>query len=258
MKNLIYGNKERIFINTALGCNSMCSYCYLSDIGIDGKVKYFKAEHIIEKIEKMDQFKKGKHGTIISIGCYSECWDNKNKYETIKVIKYFIKTNNYIQLATKREILLEELKEINKLIKYKNQLNIYISIPTISQSDVIEVGTDRVEKRINNFNLKDKLNNINFVLYIKPVIKNVTVLDIDSYISIVKQYNLDVVIGDILTVNSEIGKVADVGEEMLYEDEVEDAVVIRSKLNEYTKVYEHSTDIIKINKLYNQNLRGEE
>lgn len=258
MQNLIYGNQERIFINTALGCNSKCSYCYLSDIGISDKVRYFKAEDIIEKIEMMEQFKIGENGTIISIGCYSECWDNKNKKETIKLIKYFISTNNYIQLATKRKLTFEELEEVNKLIKYRNQLTIYISIPTISQSNLIEVGTDRVEKRINNFKLKNKLENINFTLYIKPVLKDITILDINSYIDIVKTHNLDVVIGDIFTINSEHGKQIDVGENMLYEYEVEDSIIIKNKLCLYTKVYKHSTEIIEVSRLHNKKLRGEE
>ncbi|UOW68216.1 radical SAM protein [Paraclostridium bifermentans] len=248
MQNLIYGDKNRIFINTALGCNSKCSYCYLTDIGINGQVQYFKAEDIIKEIEQMEQFQRGKDGTIISIGCYSECWDSNNKYETIKLLKYFINTENYVQLATKKEIKHDELKEINKLIKYKDQLNIYISIPTIFKSDLIEVGTDKVEKRLNNFKLKNLLKNINFILYIKPVLKCITVVDIESYIGIIKKYNLNVVVGDILSINSNSQKSSDVGEERLYEYKVDDAVFIKKQLSKYTTVYTHSTEVILNNR----------
>jgi len=29
LNNYLYGNKERLFLNTNLGCNAQCSYCYL-------------------------------------------------------------------------------------------------------------------------------------------------------------------------------------------------------------------------------------
>ena len=253
MQNLIYGDKNRIFINTALGCNSKCSYCYLPDIGIDNQVKYFKAKYIIKQIEKMEQFQRGKDGTIISIGCYSECWDIKNKDETIKLVKYFIDTGNYVQLATKKEITYDELQEINKLIKYKNQLNIYISIPTISKSNLIEIGTDKVEKRISNFKLKSCLKNINFILYIKPVLRCITKLDVKRYIDIIEEYKLDVVVGDLLSIKSNSKIISDVGEKMLYEYKVDDAVFIKEQLSDYTKVYTHSTEVI----LNDRNLRRE-
>ena len=45
----------------------------------------------------------GKNGTLISFGCYSECWDEKNKPQTIKLIKYFLEKGNQIQVATKNQ-----------------------------------------------------------------------------------------------------------------------------------------------------------
>lgn len=105
----LYSNDEkRIFINTSLGCKGKCSYCYLSKIGYDNnhivsKVK--KAEELIEEIKWQGVSK----NTLITLGCFSECWDNINKSETIKLIQYFLKKGNQIQLATKKEIKLEEM-----------------------------------------------------------------------------------------------------------------------------------------------------
>lgn len=47
------------------------------------------AQTIIEFIEKnkLDINQK----TLITLGCYSECWDEYNKNETISLIKYFLK-----------------------------------------------------------------------------------------------------------------------------------------------------------------------
>lgn len=66
------------------------------------------------------------------MGCFSECWDNINKLETIKLIQYFLKKGNQIQLATKKEIKLEEMNQFKNLIQYLGQLIIFVSSATIS------------------------------------------------------------------------------------------------------------------------------
>jgi len=66
------------------------------------------------------------------LGCFSECWDNINKLETIKLIQYFLKKGNQIQLATKKEIKLEEMNQFKNLIQYLGQLIIFVSSATIS------------------------------------------------------------------------------------------------------------------------------
>ena len=90
-------DNKRIFINTCLGCTGKCSYCYLGKMGYDnknivGEVK--KAEELIKKVEEVGISK----DTLITLGCFSECWDNNNKIETIKLIRYFLQKENQIQL----------------------------------------------------------------------------------------------------------------------------------------------------------------
>lgn len=78
-----------------------CSYCYLSKMGYDNKSivsKVKKAEELIKEIENLGIPK----DTLITLGCFSECWDNNNKPETIKLIHYFLKRGNQIQLSTKK------------------------------------------------------------------------------------------------------------------------------------------------------------
>ena len=87
--NRLYAiNNKRIFINVSIGCTGSCSYCYLPELGYSNKeiVRNTKtAEEIIDMIKNSNiKFNKD---TLITIGCYSECFDVFNKDETIK-IKY--------------------------------------------------------------------------------------------------------------------------------------------------------------------------
>lgn len=244
MSELVYGNSQRIFINTALGCSAMCRYCYLSKLEINSKPKYFSAETVIKIIERLDYFEKGKNGTIISIGCYSECWDSKNIKETIKLISYFAKFNNYIQFSTKKEIDIDTLQKIEEHLQFKNQLGIFISIPTISRSEDIEPGTDLAYNRISILNKKHILKKIYFVLYIKPVLVGITILDIELYKNLVLQYSVDVVAGTMLSFNPNADISSSIGEGRLEETGGDEVDMIHSELKKCGQVYYHSTDII--------------
>ena len=51
---------KRIFVNTCLGCNGKCSYCYLNKMGYDNKsivLEVKRAEELIEGIEQQRNFK---------------------------------------------------------------------------------------------------------------------------------------------------------------------------------------------------------
>ena len=135
--------------------------------------------------------------TLISIGCFSECWDDINKSEIIKLIQYFLKRGNQIQLATKKEITLEEAKGFEDLIQYLGQLVVFVSSATISQKNTIEEGTDELDKRFNTFEISRQLK-IPTVLYMKPVLKGITIKDIDLYKDVISKYGIkDVVVGSI-------------------------------------------------------------
>lgn len=187
---------KRIFVNTCLGCTGKCSYCYLGKIGYDnssivGEVR--RAEELIEEIEQVGISR----DTLITLGCFSECWDDNDKPETIKLIKYFLQKGNQIQISTKKEINVEEVREFESLIQYFGQFVVYVSSATISKWDTIEKGTDSPSKRFNSFKISKELN-IPTVLYMKPVLKGITKQDIELYKEVIKKYGIrDVVVGSI-------------------------------------------------------------
>lgn len=243
--SIVYGNEKRMFVNTALGCSAKCKYCYLPSLGFNNKPIYFAAKIAIDEVLKQSYFIPGKKGTIISIGCYSECWDDHNKNETIKIIKYFSELGNYIQMATKKEISIEDIYLIDSMLKYDNQMGIYLSAPSISNSNELEPGTDTIDKRMNSLKYKSIVRKIYFVLYIKPVLRSITILDVDRYASLICDYDIKVVVGPLLELRKDKDfNVELVGEERLNEVKCYDNELLISKLNEIGMVYTHSTDIV--------------
>ncbi len=193
----VEGNKERIFLNTALGCESKCKFCYLPSqnhmIGNKPKLS-ITSEEIVKKLLSHSNFIKGKFGTVLSIGCYSECWSKNNKKTTIELIKSLTNLGNPIQLATKRIISKEEFYDLNSAILWKGQLTIFISSTTVSDYKVWEKSTSDPYKRFSIFseNLKAK---IPLCLYLKPILPNITIKDIDIYAKYVTSYNLQTIVG---------------------------------------------------------------
>ncbi len=243
MNKFVYGNKDRIFVNTDMGCNLNCSYCYLPALNIKHETKKINAEEVIGLVENLKYYKKGKKGTIISIGCYSECMDQGNIEDTFLITQYFLKQGNYVQLATKKQIDCDFFKRISQYENEKRQLWIYVSLPVITESGRMEVGADIPDKRIENFTLCKQFG-INCALYIKPYINGVTDKDVDKYIDIINQYSIPVVVGEMLSVE-EKGKKALVGEKRLYEYKVDGMDSFVCQLKKVTRVYLHSTECIR-------------
>ena len=239
--------KERLFINSSLGCTANCAYCYLPTLKYSKGKKldnYVTAEKILKDLENYKELELGRNGTLISFGCYSECWDERNKKETIKLIKYFLEKGNKIQLSTKKYIDYKELTDISKLIKFYGQLTIFISSATISYSDVLENNTTPPKERFKSFLITKELN-IPTILYIKPVLYNITIKDIDLYKEVIKKYNIkDVVVGSIIKTNGK-GEVAPfVNDNSMHAEPIEQEKEIISSLKEVCNVYTKSLQVV--------------
>ena len=243
MASFVYGDSYRIFINTTIGCEGGCQYCYLSKLGVSSGQPEKNAEEVLALLNQMKEYQPGKTGTILSLGCYSECWDAKNKKKTIELIRQLAKNENYIQLATKKEITFEELLEINSLATFQNQIGIYLSVPTISESRILEPRTDDVELRLSPLKHAHKLENIYFVLYIKPVIPHITKRDAVLYQRLMERYQVPAIIGPMLDLKGNDESVL-VGEDNLAEQESEDLGFLKNHLSKSGKTYRHSTEVI--------------
>lgn len=240
-------NDKRIFINTCLGCTGKCSYCYLGKMGYDNsnivsEVK--KAEDLIKELEDKMQISKD---ALITLGCFSECWDNNNKEQTIKLIKYFLQKGNQIQLSTKKEITVEDAKQFADLVQYIGQLVIFVSSATISKWKEFEQGTDSPNKRFRTFNISKELP-IPTALYMKPVLKGVTKQDIEVYKQIIGEFGVkDVVVGSIFGEKESEETVHFSDERKLFYNPIEDELEIKRMLMKTGKVrvFSRSTETMK-------------
>lgn len=240
----LYANDEnRLFINTCLGCTGECAYCYLPKMGYSNKEKLNKimsAEEIIAFLKESNY--NLSTNTLITLGCFSECWDEKNKVETTKLIKYFLSIGNQVQLSTKRQICKEEISDILPLIKYYGQFIIFVSSSTISMHDTIEKNTEKIENRFKTFELKNQ--NIPVILFLKPVLKNITIKDIDSYKMYIEKYKIDnVVVGSIFTNELSDETVHFSNKNELFYNPISAEKLIVNELDKVCHVFLRSTDV---------------
>ena len=241
VEKCIYGTSERIFVNTAIGCNACCKYCYMPKLGHKKKEKTISGEMAVQQVLNMTCFSPGKNGTVLSLGCYSECLDLQNIKETETVVQGLLPLGNRIQLATKQIVTEHFLEIIKRYQMYDEQMHIYISMPTISLIEQLESGTALANQRITNIENCIR-HNIPVVLYIKPFLENITESDLEKYIKIVRKYRIPAVVGGYLYTEPN-GKLADVGNGRLYEGNLEfGRIKFINELRKHTQVYEHSTE----------------
>lgn len=239
-------DKKRIFVNTCLGCNGQCVYCYLPKMGYDNKnVSLYvkKAEDLISQIEALGIT----NDTLITLGCFSECWDDNNKPETRKLLEYFLRRGNQIQLSTKKEIKPEEIEQYKELVKYKGQFVIFISSATISRWQDFERNTDAPIERFRIFDIPSDWN-IPTVLYMKPVLKNITKQDIDLYEDIIKKHNVrNVVVGSVFGENKTSETVHFSDEQKLFYNEISDELEIKQRLMQLgnVRVFDRSSKVMQ-------------
>lgn len=241
----LHGDEKRIFVNTSLGCRAKCSYCYLPEVGFTTGVKperFKPAKVVVESLFNSYQFVTGKLGTIISIGCFSECWDKFNKLETIEIIEKVVEMGNPIQLATKRYIDYDEISHIVSKLKWEGQLSIYVSCASISNWKNYEKGTVPPRLRFKSFKVKESLG-IPCYLYIKPVIQDITVLDVETYYDVMKEYEVDAIVGSIFATTTSKDKAPILPGKLFYGDKSDEAVIKKHLIN-IGDVYDTSTDPI--------------
>lgn len=247
----IYGDASRLFLNTELGCNSSCSYCYLPVEGLktgasQGYIGQMTARELLQRLHDDKRFVLGTRGTLLSIGCYSECWDARNQDETIALVQGLLELGNPIQLATKRSMTKSDLVRLTASKNWSGQLSVYISSATVTQWRIFERGTAAPDRRFASFAACREAQ-IRAFLYIKPVIPRVTILDVEHYGMVMSHYNVGAVVGQRFE-RSDMGIRAPISSQLSV---VNDSEVhrVRAQLSAYGQVFDSSVAALQLEML---------
>jgi DNA repair photolyase len=241
----IYGNRDRLFLNTELGCSSACTYCYLPTEGFQVGLAKTDQSHrvdsdlLIRALLEDSRTVLGANGTLFSIGCFSEAWDPKNRESTIEIIKALLKFGNPMQLATKRKVGLLDLREITNSPDWYGQLSIYVSSATISHWHEYEPLTVSPAKRFESFASCRELG-VQACLYLKPLISGITIKDVMQYGEVMQTYNVPAIVGERFSTEEQT-KTSAISKTLFVVHNSE-SVLMREKLSAYGPVFSQSED----------------
>lgn len=191
---------DRIFIDICKsGCGSGCSYCYAPQHNESQVLLNINEIMLICKyIKERYNCKK----RIISLCPNTEPLKSESSIKLVLyIVRYFSDLDWIVQISTKEKIpvtLLEDINSIKNACVYFN-----ISIPTITNSKIIEPFASLVKDRLSNFDFIGKYEKITFCLYIKPFFARKK--DYETYVEIINNYRIqNVCIGPLFLNNEEV------------------------------------------------------
>lgn len=247
-QRFVTGCESRIFINSALGCQSNCSYCYLGDEGFplgNPPDLLATAGTLIDLVDASGLFREGRNGSLISIGCFSECWDSQNIEATIALISYYLEKGNPVQFASKRCVRPEQVDTIASLIRWEGQLGLFVSSASVKYWKNYEFGTTNPDLRFKYLGQIQDMG-LKTYLYLKPVIEGITIQDISYYLDMVKRTKCDVVVGSMFcnkTVSGEKSPISSISG--LYVLSSQDEADIVNSFDGVARVFKTSTAAVE-------------
>jgi len=230
---------NRCLVSPKIGCAAHCSYCYLNEIGETDHRKEDK-DVLLERIISDPRYKEGRYGTVVSLGCFTECLSESIRDDSLFLLKYFIKKNNKVSIATKLDpsILIPALKDY---IQYNDQINIFISCPTISKWTEYETGTIAPTLRLNSIPFLQDVH-FNCFLYIKPFLGEATLCDLQIFKCYIEKYHLTTILGKKFSLSP--GESAPIAGDRLHVVEDPRYYSFKIALSEYGEIYERSIDVL--------------
>lgn len=187
-KYIVWNEKRnKVFISTELKCQLGCTFCYVDSLTKKiGDYDPIKVAHNICEIVKNDnRFIPGKDGTTIMLGSFNDPFFSRNFQASMEIINSFASTKNFIHIATRYCV------GKNKDFLFSKDANVVINY---SISTLVDNGIE-VRNQMERFDEAKKLilKGYKIALFIRPIIKDVTIMDIDKIIQLAKDANITIV-----------------------------------------------------------------
>ncbi|MDR0954199.1 MAG: hypothetical protein LBM20_02295 [Rikenellaceae bacterium] len=185
----IIWNIERntVYISSGLSCDGSCKFCYTKSlVKKDELIQPMKLARCLSFLVLNDsRFEEGINGTTIMLGGFNDPFQEKHFEATCYLIERFKKLENPIHVSTRYNLTHKQLLTIPK----NPNLVINYSISTLTD---YSIEKNNQKERFDN--AKYLINNgYNVALFLRPIIKDKTLKDIDKIIDKINESKIKVV-----------------------------------------------------------------
>jgi DNA repair photolyase len=180
----------RVFISPSLGCPAKCQFCYLPEVGLLDveNAPAVNGSEVARKLLADARYVPGRRGTVLSLGCLSECLSPNALPSTLHLLRELASTRNRVQLATRWFLTGQPLIDFLSVVQ---PLNITVFHSTIEPgAKHLELGTPGWPTRL-SFMERLAHESIPNVLYIKPYIMGYTSRFLDTYVAAAIRCKID-------------------------------------------------------------------
>lgn len=160
-------------VHTGIGCDYMCSYCYIIDMGFKWGVKPYPLSglELVYALASNPFFVPGPNGTLIAIGSVTEPFLEKTREKTFEYIEAISKfLGNPIQFSTKSRLSIDEAKRLRSLDPGISPL---VTIVTMKYNKVLEPKAPSPEERLETIENLARAG-LKPILFYRPIIPGIS------------------------------------------------------------------------------------
>ncbi len=164
--DVVWGD-GRVFVTPAAGCPARCEFCYLAAVGLDRPPAWVAPAQFVSprSVTTDRRFRPGREGTVISLGCLSECLARHAFARTLQFLEGVAGVQNPVQVATRWALQGHELSRLVLALKTCRGV-VFHSLSEIGERR-LELGTPSWRRRL-QFMRQLAAAGVPSVLYVKP------------------------------------------------------------------------------------------
>jgi len=192
---------NRVFLSPGFDCPVGCIYCYIYNDGYalaqPTPVKLSGID-LKQKLESDPRFRRGREGTIISIGCDSEPFHPALAGKTLEYMQSLSELGNPIQFATKFPLSEPAITSISKLASPVYPM---VSLCSIKNHTLLEPAAPNPDSRLLSLERMVRAG-LRVTLLYKPVIPGVNDSESEAIIHTAVEYKASYLVAGIMYANN--------------------------------------------------------